>query len=96
MPLLVLVVLLVVIFSCIELGVFPSPFSRILVRVRGGQILVEKGSLPGRAKDFLVDVLKNSGGARGFISVSSQGRVRFSSGIPGAVRQQVRNILLNQ
>lgn len=95
MHLVVLLVIVLAVAACVELGAFPSPFCRLLVRIDSGRVSIERGSLPARAREFLSDALRGAGVNRGFISVSGKSHVRFSHEIPEESRQQIRNILLN-
>lgn len=95
MHMVVLLVTVLAVAACIEMGVFPSPFCRLLVRIDSGRVSIERGSLPARAREFLSDAIRSAGIARGFIAVSGTSRVRFSREIPEGSRQQIRNILLN-
>ena len=78
-----------------SLGIFPSPFSRALLRVRRGEVRIEKGDIKARAREHVADVLRHSGIEKGFITISQGRAVTFSYGFPESLRQTLRNILLN-
>lgn len=96
MQVVVLLVAVLAVAACVEMGVFPSPFCRLLIRIDSGRVSIAKGSLPARAREFLADAIRSAGIERGFIAVSGPSRVRFSREIPEGCRQQIRNILLNR
>ncbi|HZP64854.1 MAG TPA: hypothetical protein VFB32_00975, partial [Rudaea sp.] len=73
----------------------PSPFCRVLVRIRDGKVRIEKGDLNARAKEHVADVVRESRIETGFITISQGRSVTFSFGFPSALRQTLRNILLN-
>jgi hypothetical protein len=95
MHLVALLMIVLAVAACVEMGAFPSPFCRLLIRIESGRVSIEKGSLPARACQFLSDAIRSAGVDRGFIAVSGTSRVRFSREIPEGSRQQIRNILLN-
>lgn len=95
MHLAVLVIAVLLMVACAEMGLFPSPFCRVLIRIDGGRVSFERGSLSARTREFLSDAIRGAGVRGGFVSVSGNSRVRFSPGIPEESRQQIRNILLN-
>jgi hypothetical protein len=77
------------------LGVLPSPFSRTTIRIRNGGIRISGADLPARARDHVADVIREAGLRSGFIVLSRHRQVVFSLGFPEALRQRLRNILLN-
>ncbi|MFZ5637661.1 MAG: hypothetical protein ACOY82_13860 [Pseudomonadota bacterium] len=77
------------------LGVLPSPFSRTTIRIRKGRIRIAGVDLPARARDHVADVIREAGLRNGFITLSRHRQVVFSLGFPEALRQRLRNILLN-
>jgi len=93
MPIIVLVALAVLVVVLVESGVIPSPLSRIHVTVNGGKTELVKGVLGTRARELVVDIIREKGVGKGFITVSRSGRVRFSSSIPVEIRQQLRNVI---
>lgn len=82
-------------WAAVSAGLFPSPFCRVLVRVESGELRVVRGDLRAQQRMHLADVFRESGLRSGFITLSSGNAVTFSSGIPGHLRQRLRNILLN-
>ena len=96
-PLLVrlLVVTGIAAWILVLIGAIPSPFSRTTILIRDGQIRIRGADLPPRARDHVVDVIRETHLSGGFITVSSDVRVGFSRSIPEALRQRLRNILLN-
>lgn len=79
----------------VVIGAIPSPFSRTTILIRNGQIRIRGADLSPRARDHVVDVIREAHLPGGFITVSSDGRVGFSRSIPETLRQRLRNILLN-
>ena len=79
----------------VSAGLVPSPFCRVLVRVAAGEARVVRGALRAQQRMHLTDVIRESGLRGGFITLSSGNAVTFSLGIPGHLRQRLRNILLN-
>jgi len=90
---------LVVIAICwwllVLLGFLPPLFSRTVIRIRDGHVRIAGAALSPRAKQHLEDVVRETGLSSGFIALSKRGQVGFSRSIPKALRQRLRNILLN-
>lgn len=94
--LLVLVAAGVVVFGLpIGLGIFPPCNATILIRIRAGKTAIKRGHLRGQVRDDLEEVLASAGVTTGFIALTSESRVHFSRNIPEAIRQRLRNVLLN-
>jgi hypothetical protein len=88
---LVLIWLLAVCF-----GLLPPPHASTLIRIRGGVLQIRKGQLILHARGRVGDLLREASVADGFIAVTPGNRVAFSRNIPAAIRQQLRNVILNQ
>jgi hypothetical protein len=78
------------------LGLVPPPNAATLIRIKGGQLHLRKGQLRAYAKDHASEILAGAGVSGGFIAITSQNSVIFSRQIPTAIRQRLRNVLLNQ
>ena len=96
-PLLVRAVLVVVViwWLLVAFGIAPSPFSRTTIRIRNGQIRIDGAELSQRAKEHVADVIRDAMLFKGFITLSAKRYVGFSREVPEAMRQTLRNILLN-
>ena len=82
-------------FAAVWYGVVPPPYASTLLRVQDGTIRVTKGQVKPFAREHVREILAEAGVARGFIAITNN-RVIFSRHIPAAVRQRLRNVLLNQ
>jgi hypothetical protein len=78
------------------LGLVPPPNAATLIRIRGGQLHLRKGQLRGYAKQHATEILAGAGVSSGFMAITSHNSVVFSRQIPPAIRQRLRNVLLNQ
>ena len=56
---------------------------------------MKRGQLRGQIRDDLEEVLSDAGVTSGFIAITDADRVHFSRNIPAALRQRLRNVLLN-
>ncbi|WP_437228582.1 DUF3634 family protein [Planctomicrobium sp. SH661] len=83
-------------FGAVKLGFVPPPNARSIFRIRDGVIRVQRGHLRYAAKESLTEVLAAEGVNKGFIAITSGGRVTFSREIPSSVHQKIRNVLLNE
>jgi hypothetical protein len=83
-------------FLAVWLGFVPPPYAGTLIRIRGGLLNVRRGQLRSDAREHLREILQEAGVSHGFIAVTAGNRVAFSRQIPPAVRQRLRNVLLNQ
>jgi hypothetical protein len=92
-PLIILVLILIVVATCWLNGVPPG--ATTVVRIRAGDIRVERGQVKSMALEHVTDLLKEAGVTKGFIALSER-RVSFSRSIPSQVRQRLRNVMLNQ
>ena len=92
-PILCLVILA---FAAVWFGFIPPPNAETLVRVREGTVWVSRGQLQPHAKQDVAEILCEAEVSKGFIAVTSTNRVIFSRHIPAAVRQRLRNVILNQ
>src|SRR5687767_4072459 len=96
MPIVILIAIVMLIFAAIELGVIPPFNAKILVRVREGVLVFEKGRLPANAAEHVEAILRGARVRDGFIAMTAGHRVYFSRQIPRDVHQRLRNVLLNQ
>lgn len=90
-----IVLLVLVGWLAIALGFVAAPGSRSVIRIRHGEIRVEGAELAPRAKAHVADVIRIEMVMSGFIAISPRGDVSFSRSVPNAIRQRLRNILLN-
>lgn len=81
--------------GAIGLGFVPPPGAHTLIQVKAGVVLLTRGSVHSRIMADIGEVLARAGVSSGFIAISSENRIAFSRRIPPAMRQQLRNILLN-
>jgi hypothetical protein len=78
-----------------RLGVVPPPHAALLIWIRGGQLHISRGRLRAQAREFLSEILRETGITSGFIAMTPGKWVAFSPNIPASVRQRIRNVLLN-
>lgn len=78
------------------LGVMPPPYATTIIRFRDGTIRLTRGEMRPHAKAQVAEVLSEAGVSRCFIALTPGNRVRFSRGVPSAIHQRLRNIILNQ
>lgn len=83
-------------FLAMWLGFVPPPHATTLITIKNGRLFLRKGQLRGYAREHATDLLANAGVSRGFIAIVPQNSVMFSRQIPSGIRQQLRNVLLNQ
>lgn len=102
MPGTVLLVLLIVVVAVAVfglpmagLGFFPPWNAAMVIRIRAGKMSMKRGQLRGQIRDDLEEVLSDAGVTSGFIAITDADRVHFSRNIPAALRQRLRNVLLN-
>jgi hypothetical protein len=96
MHIVILIAIVTLIFGAIELGFIPPFNARILLRMRGGSLIMEKGRLQGNAATHVESILRGAGVSDGFVAMTGGQRVYFSRQIPADVHQRLRNVLLNQ
>ena len=96
MPIIILIAIVVLIFAAIELGFIPPPNAKVIVRMRDGSLVSEKGHLQGNASEHVEAILREARVKEGFVAMTSLQRVYFSRQIPRDIHQRVRNVLLNQ
>jgi hypothetical protein len=92
----ILITIVILVFAAIELGLIPPFNARIIVRMRGGSLVFEKGRLPGNASEHVESILRGAGVREGYVAITSGQRIYFSRQIPPDVHQRLRNVLLNQ
>ena len=92
-----LIIIVGVLFAApFYVGLLPPPNATTVVRIRPDGIRVTKGRLKPHAKEHVAEILAGVKVTRGFIAIAPDKRVTFSPGVPKGVRQQLRNVLLNQ
>lgn len=96
MPLLIIGCVVALAFAAVQYGIIPPPYATTLIRISGGQLNVKKGRLRNEAEDSVADILREAKVSSGFIAITSEDRVKFSRSVPSAIRQRLRNVLLNQ
>jgi hypothetical protein len=80
----------------IMFGFLPPPHASTLIRVNDGKVRISRGEMRPHAKVQMAEVLSEAGVSRCFIALTPGNRVRFSRGVPSAIHQRLRNIILNQ
>jgi len=78
-----------------RLGVVPPPHAALLIWIHGGQLYISRGRLRPQAREFLAEILRETGISSGFIAMTPAKWVAFSPNIPASARQRIRNVLLN-
>lgn len=96
MPIVILIAIVLLIFAAIELGFIPPFNARVIVRMRNGSLVFERGRLQGNASEHVEAILRGARVSEGFVAITSGQRVYFSWQIPRDVHQRLRNVLLNQ
>ena len=96
MPVIILVAIVVLILAAIELGFIAPLTARVIVRMRDGSLVFEKGRLHGNASEHVEAILRGARVNEGFVAITSGHRVYFSWQIPRDIHQRLRNVLLNQ
>lgn len=96
MPIVILIAIVMLIFAAIELGFTPPFNAKIIVRMRDGSVVFEKGRLQGNASEHVEAILRGARVSEGFVAITSGQRVYFSRQIPRDIHQRLRNVLLNQ
>ena len=90
-----IIVALLLGFALVRLGIIPPPHAALLIWIRGGQLYISRGRLRAQAREFLAEILRETGIKSGFIAMTPAKWVAFSPNIPASVRQRIRNVLLN-
>lgn len=96
MHIVILLVIVGLIFAAVEVGFIPPFNATILVRMRDGSLVFEKGRLHGNASAHVEEILRAARVTDGFVAITSGRRVYFSRQIPSDIHQRLRNVLLNQ
>jgi hypothetical protein len=96
MPIVILIAIVTLIFAAIELGFIPPFNAKLILRMRGGSLVYEKGRLQGNASEHVEAILRAARVSEGFVAITSGQRVYFSRQIPRDLHQRLRNVLLNQ
>ncbi len=96
MPQLILVVLVGLAIYLYWTGFFDHINAVLVVRIRGGQAVIERGRLSVDARLRLEDIARESQLEDGLISVSRDRRTTFSREIPAACHQPMRNVLASE
>lgn len=92
----ILIAIVLSIFAAVELGFIPPLNAKVIVRMREGSLVFEKGRLQGNASEHVEAVLRGAAVRDGFVAITTGQRVYFSRQIPREVHQRLRNVLLNQ
>lgn len=92
----IIILVIAVAFVISQLGIFPPANSNTLIRIRDGELQVERGTLRPHARESVGRILKECGVTKGYIAITAEKRAVFSRHIPTAVHQRLRNVLLNQ
>lgn len=83
-------------FLAIRIGILAPPHAITLIRLRDGGLQVKRGRMRPDAIGQVAEILSHAGVSNGFIAVTPGNRVTFSRSISSAVRQRLRNVILNQ
>jgi hypothetical protein len=94
------VIIAVCLIGLIGLAVFflrdrPPLNTKCLIRIHNGAAFVSGEPLPRHVMMSVADILHAAQIRTGFIAITSDPRVTFSRNIPEAIRQQLRNVVLN-
>ena len=92
----ILIAIVMLILAAIELGFIPPFNARIVLRMRHGSLVFEKGRLQGNASEHVEAILRSAHVSEGFVAITHGQRVYFSRQIPRDVHQRLRNVLLNR
>lgn len=95
MHLLLLIAIVLLLFGAVEMGVIPPFHAAVVLRLRAGELRVERGSMRGEAAAHVAAILRDAGVRDGYVAVTRGHRVYFSRSIPTDAHQQLRNVLLN-
>lgn len=96
MPIVILIAIVMLVFGAIELGFIPPLNAKIIVRIRNGSLVFEKGRLEGNVSEHVEAILRGARVSEGYVAITAGPRVYFSRQIPHDVHQRLRNVLLNQ
>jgi hypothetical protein len=96
MSIAILIAIIMLIVAAIELGFIPPLNARVILRMRGGSLVFQKGRLQGNASEHVEAILRGAQVSDGFVAITSGQRVYFSRQIPRDIHQRLRNVLLNQ
>ena len=77
-------------------GFFERTNAVLVVRLRGGQAVIERGRLSIDGRQRLEDIAREAQWDDGVICVSRRRRTTFSRQIPAACHQPIRNVLANE
>jgi len=95
-----LIIMVVCLIGLIGLAVFflrdrPPLNTKCLIRIHNGAGFVSGEPLPRHVMMAVADILHGAQVKTGFIAITSDPRATFSRNIPEAIRQQLRNVVLN-
>ena len=95
-----LMIIGICLIGLIGLGCFflcdrPPLNPKCLIRINNGAAFVSGEPLPRHVMMSVADILHAAQVKTGFIAITSAARVKFSQNIPEAIRQQLRNVVLN-
>ncbi len=92
----VVVVVVLIAVSAVFFQFVPPPQALVVLRIRDGQMRVDKGGLPLAAQEHVAEILAEERIEQGWIAILANRRIACSRGIPGAVQQRLRNVLVNR
>ena len=96
MWLIIIAILGALIYWITQSGLVPPPNATTVIQIRTGELRVTRGRIPPHAREHVTDILADAKVTRGFIAMTRSRKVIFSRHIPQAIRQQLRNVLMNQ
>jgi hypothetical protein len=77
------------------LGFIPPPHAKTIIRIHNGKIRITRGQVRAQPREFISDIVQQTGMTTGYIAVTHYNRASFSRNIPGDIQQRIRNVLLN-
>jgi hypothetical protein len=86
----------VIAFIAITWEYVPPPWARVVLWIRDGSVRVGKGRITAALKEQLDEIVADEKLKRGWIAIRSDQRLRFSRGLSPAVRQRIRNAIVNR
>lgn len=96
MLLYILIGVAVVIFVIVTWEFVPPPWAVVVVWIRGGEVDVSKGLITAATKAQLQEIVAEENLTRGWIAMRRDSRLRFSRNLLPAVRQRIRNAIVNR
>ena len=96
MPVLIVFVLIGLGIYLYRIGYFENINAVLVVRLRGGQVVVTRGRLSPDGRQRIADIAREAKLSDGEFSVSRERRTTFSRQIPAACHQPIRNVLAGE